>query len=51
MRNMFMKYLELRYNRKKDKVQARTIEQVLMSELNFSLEQTAKVDALILKKR
>lgn len=51
VRNIVFKYLELRYGRKKDKAQVRTIEQVLMSELAFSFEQTAKIDGLIQKKK
>jgi hypothetical protein len=51
VRNIVFKYLELRYGRKRDKAQVRTIEQVLMSELAFSFEQTAKIEALIQKKK
>ena len=49
--NLFLKYLELRYGKKKDKLQKRTIEQVLMSELKFTFEQTSYIESLIAKKK
>lgn len=44
LRNVFLKYLELRYSKTKESVvatneaYARTIEQVMMAELNFTFE-------------
>ena len=54
LRNVFLKYLELRYSKRTkesehttNEAYARTIEQVMMAELSFTFEQTKKIEKMI----